>query len=101
MKTDNNPLTYIMTTPNLDTTGCQWIIALAKYDFQLEYQKGGDNAVADTLSQVTTCLEPEAVQTVLDEATIRTSQRVKEKTQPSLKVINSWSRKCRLLLGKS
>ena len=45
-KTDNNPLTYIMTTPNLDTTGHRWVSALAKYDFQLEYQKGRDNAVA-------------------------------------------------------
>ena len=29
VKTDNNPLTYIMTTPNLDATGHQWVGALA------------------------------------------------------------------------
>ena len=40
VKTDNNPLTYIMTTPNLDATGHQWVSALAKYNFRLEYQKG-------------------------------------------------------------
>ena len=40
VKTDNNPLTYIMTTPNLDATGCHWVGALAKFNFQLEYQKG-------------------------------------------------------------
>ena len=40
VKTDNNPLTYIMTTPNLDATGHQWIGALVKFNFQLEYQKG-------------------------------------------------------------
>ena len=40
VKTDNNPLTYIMTTPNLDATGHQWVGALAKFSFQLEYQKG-------------------------------------------------------------
>ena len=40
VKTDNNPLTYIMTTPNLDATGHRWVGVLAKYDFQLEYQKG-------------------------------------------------------------
>ena len=40
VKTDNNPLTYIMTTPNLDMPlGTRWVSALAKYDFQLEYQK--------------------------------------------------------------
>ena len=55
-KTDNNPLTYIMTTPNLDATGHWWVGALAKLNFQLEYQKGWDNAVADVLSQITTCL---------------------------------------------
>ena len=47
-----------------------------KYDFQLEYQKGQDNAVADTLSRVTTHLDPEAVQAILDGAAIGTSQRV-------------------------
>ena len=50
VKTDNNPLTYIMTTPNLDATGHQWVGALAKFNFQLEYQKGKDNTVADALS---------------------------------------------------
>ena len=40
VKTDNNPLTYIMTTPNLDATCHQWVGALAKFNFQLEYQKG-------------------------------------------------------------
>ena len=53
VKMDNNPLMYVMTTPNLDATGHQLVSALAKYNFWLEYQKGRDNAVADTLSQVT------------------------------------------------
>ena len=73
VKTDNNPLTYIMTTPNLDATGHQWVSALAKYDFQLEYQKRWDNAVADALSQVTAHLELEAVQAILDGAIVGTS----------------------------
>ena len=75
VKTDNNPLTYIMTTPNLDATGHQWVGALAKFHFQLEYQKGWHNAVEDMLSQITTRLGPEAVQAVLDGATIGASQR--------------------------
>ena len=33
VKTGNNPLTYIMTTPNLDATGHQWVGALAKFNF--------------------------------------------------------------------
>ena len=48
--TDNNPLTYVLTTPNLDATGHHWVGALASYQFNLEYQKGSDNAEADMLS---------------------------------------------------
>ena len=40
VRTDTNPLTYIMTTPNLDSTGHQRIGALVKFDFWLECQKG-------------------------------------------------------------
>ena len=40
VRTDDNPLTYIMSSPNLDATGHHWVSTLAKYDFQLEYQKG-------------------------------------------------------------
>ena len=74
-----------MTTPNLDTTGHRWASALAKYDFWLEYQKGWDNAVADTLSQVTTRLEPEAVQAIFDGATMGTSQRAERESPDVIK----------------
>ena len=72
-----------MTTPNLDATRHWWVSALAKYDFWLEYQKGRDNAVAEALSQVTAHLEPEAVQSILDGATVGTSQRV-ERENPAI-----------------
>ena len=75
VKTDNNPLMYIMTTPNLDATSHQWVGALEKFNFQLEYQKGQDNAVADVLSQISTHLGWEAMQAVLGGATIGASQR--------------------------
>ena len=81
VRTDNNPLTYIMSTPNLDTTGHQWVSALAKYNFQLEYQKGQDNAAGDALSWVTTHLKPEAVQAVLDGAAMGASES--RKREPS------------------
>ena len=51
--TDNNPLTHIMSTPNLDAVGHQWVGALVQFNFQLEYQKGCDNMVADILSHST------------------------------------------------
>ena len=52
VRTDNNPLTYIATTPNLDATGHRWVSALAAYDFSITYQKGRDNTVADALSRI-------------------------------------------------
>ena len=50
--TDNNPLTYIMTMPNLDAVGHRWVAAMAGYNFEIEYVCGMDNKVADTLSHV-------------------------------------------------
>ena len=50
--TDNNPLTYFLTSPNMDATKQRWINELAKYDFSLKYQKGKNNTVADALSRI-------------------------------------------------
>ena len=85
VKTDNNPLMYIMTTPNLDATGHQWVGALAKFNFWLEYQKGQDNTVADVLSQITTHLGLEAMQAILDGATLGASQRVEGENPAMIK----------------
>ena len=52
VRTDNNPLTYILTTPNLDALGHLWVAALARYNMKLEYLKGADNKIADTLSRL-------------------------------------------------
>ena len=65
-----------MTLPNLDATGHQWVGAIARLNFQLGYQKGQDNTVADALRQITTCLGPEAVQSVLDGVTLGMAHRV-------------------------
>ena len=50
--TDNNPLTYIFSTANLDAAGQRWVAHLTSYNFMLEYQKGKDNTVADFLSHM-------------------------------------------------
>ena len=52
--TDNNLLTYILTTLNLDALGHRWVVALASFNMKLEYLKGSDNKVADALSRVST-----------------------------------------------
>ena len=46
-----------------------------KFNFWLEYQKGQDNTVADMLSQITTCLGLETMQSILDGGTLGATQR--------------------------
>ena len=66
VKTDNNPLTYIMTTPNLDATWNQWIESLAWFIFSIKYQKGHDNVATDALSHVTSKLNTDTIKSILD-----------------------------------
>ena len=63
---DNNPLTYILTTPNLDALGHQWVTTLASYNMTIKYLKGSDNKVADALSRIETRLNPETVTELLN-----------------------------------
>ena len=35
VRTDNNPLTYVLTSAKLDATGHRWIAALSSYNFSL------------------------------------------------------------------
>ena len=67
VRTDNNPLTYIFSSANLDATGQRWVAHLASYNFSLEYQKGKDNTVADFLSQMNERLPEEEVQEYLNQ----------------------------------
>ena len=68
MRTDNNPLTYIMTTPNLDAIGHRWVAAMAGYDMTIEYLRGADNKVGEMMSQVPQRLDPETVTVLLNHA---------------------------------
>lgn len=45
--TDNNPLTYILSTAKLDATGHRWVAALAAFDFDILYRPGRNNSDAD------------------------------------------------------
>lgn len=49
---DNNPLTYIMTTAKLDATRHRWVAELANFNFQIRYRPGKSNADADGLSRM-------------------------------------------------
>ena len=50
--TDNNPLTYILTTAKLDATGHGWVAALSNYTFSISYKPGRNNTDADALSRI-------------------------------------------------
>ena len=71
VRTDNNPLTYVMMTPNLGAVGHRWVAAMAGYNFEIEYIRGMDNKVTDTLSHVGGQLDEEAVKELLDQGAIK------------------------------
>lgn len=51
VRTDNNPLTYLLTLAKLDATGHRWLSALSTYSFSLKYRPGRKNVEADSLSR--------------------------------------------------
>ena len=63
--TDNNPLTYVLTTAKLDATGHWWVAALSIYTFSIIYKPGKGHKDADALSRIR-C--PEAME--LDSQTV-------------------------------
>ena len=75
MCTDNNPLTYLFTTPNLDACGHRWVASLTNFNFTIEYQHGRNNAAADALSWVNESLNAQEVKAILDEMTVGCSNR--------------------------
>ena len=52
VNTDNNPLTYVLTTAKLDAASHCWVTSLANYNFRLHYWAGKTNIDADALSRV-------------------------------------------------
>ncbi len=48
--TDNNPLTYVLTTAKLNATGHRWVAELVDYNFTIRYCPGKNNSDADGLS---------------------------------------------------
>ena len=50
--TDNNPITYVVTSAKLEATTQRWIAALALYNFEIYYRSGKHNVDADSLSRI-------------------------------------------------
>ena len=49
--TDNNPLTYILTTAKLNAVGQRWVNDLADFQFTMKYKPGKTNIDADYFSR--------------------------------------------------
>ena len=64
--TDNNPLTYVLTTAKLNATGLRWIGELADFNFEIRYRPGRLNVDADSLSR-----SPGEFKTYMDTCTER------------------------------
>ena len=64
--TDNNPLTYILTSAKLDATGQRWVASLANYNFRIFYKSGKTNVEADALSRI-----PREKHQVIDQPAVR------------------------------
>ena len=50
--TDNNPLTYVLTTAKLDATGHRGVAGLSNYIFSIIYKPGKGHHDADALSHI-------------------------------------------------
>ena len=49
--TDNNPLTYVLTSAKLNATGLRWVADLAEFNFTIKYRPGKENVDSDCLSR--------------------------------------------------
>jgi transposase InsO family protein len=51
VRTDNNPLTYVLKGAKLDATSHRWLADLMSYDFTIQYRPGRKMGDADSLSR--------------------------------------------------
>ena len=84
VRTDNNPLSYVLMMPSLDATGHRWVGALASSQFELEYQKGADNGAADASSRVPISHSWQIVQSLLEGVIIGAANRGEAKANEEL-----------------
>ena len=67
--TDNNPLSYILTSAKLDATGHRWLAELSLYNFKVHYKPGRNHTDADHMSRLPgVCTE---VERTIDEEAVK------------------------------
>ena len=82
--TDNNPLTYVMTTAKLNASGLRWVAQLANFQFTLKFKSGKQNIDADYMSRLTTTAE---IQATMDNSDVTLNPK---DVSLVLSGINSW-----------
>ena len=71
--TENNPLTYVLTTANLDATGHRWLAAVGAFDFEIANRPGKNNADTDSLPRLVTpsTISKDSIKTICQTITIK------------------------------
>ena len=94
--TDNNSVTYIVSTGRLTATGQRWVNELAEFSFSLHYKQGKHNTTAETLSRtseqthlehIQLCTETVSVEIV--KALLDCSDLTQENQEPVAVCINT------------
>ena len=81
---DNNPLTYVLSTGKLNSTGHRWVSELADYNFEIKYRPGKVNTDADTLPRI-----PLDINQYIPTCTQETSQDVISATLSGVKALQN------------
>ncbi|XP_023806199.1 uncharacterized protein LOC111946697 [Oryzias latipes] len=83
VRTDNNPLTYVLSTAKLNAVGHRWLAALSTYDFDVQYRPGKHNIDADILSRRFPDLDPDTEWETISESVVKSiCQKVKVSGTP-------------------
>ena len=99
VRTDNNPLTYIMSMLNLDAIGHWCLAALTPFNFTLEYQWGKDNCVADAWSRMPGKIDEQVVWTIMDGVMGSTSGSTEVFDLDTSKVMGACEASVRVVMG--
>ena len=76
--TDNNPLTFILTSAHLEAAGRHWVAELSGFKFDIKYRPGKANGDADELSRM-----PLDIENYVKECNMETSRE-------TFKVMLTW-----------
>ena len=89
---DNNSLTYILTTLNLDAMDYRWVGVLASFKFKLEYQNELENGAADALSCIPIRYDHRTMKSLMEGAVMGALSRCEAQVSDALRKEHEWLR---------